>query len=68
MAHTGIASGQFVKSSFSASGNCVEVRRHAGGEVEVRHSRHPTEGTLVFTSAEWAAFVEGVKHCEFDPA
>lgn len=68
MANTGSARGGFVKSSFSGSGNCVEVRRERRDLVEVRHSRHPDGGTLVFTPGEWAAFVAGVKAGEFDPA
>jgi hypothetical protein len=38
-------------------GNCVEVAHLPGGQVAVRNSRHPAGPTLVFTSAEWAAFV-----------
>ena len=40
-------------------GNCVEVAHLPGGQVAVRNSRHPAGPTLVFTSAEWAAFVGG---------
>ncbi|MEJ3655671.1 DUF397 domain-containing protein [Actinomycetes bacterium KLBMP 9759] len=54
------------KSSFSGSNNeCVEVRRgkHA---VEVRDSKNPHGYVLRFTTAEWSAFVDGVRAGEFD--
>jgi Domain of unknown function (DUF397). len=49
------------KSARSAQGNCVEVARLAGGRVAVRDSKNPLGSVLVFTSAEWGAFVDGVK-------
>lgn len=57
------------KSSFSngnGGNNCVEVyvSPFDGGTV-VRNSKRP-EGRAVFTAAEWAAFIEGVKAGEFD--
>jgi hypothetical protein len=54
------------KSSFSSMGNCVEVTTHALTGVAVRNSRDPDGSILVFTAAEWAAFVLGVKNAEFD--
>jgi Domain of unknown function (DUF397) len=54
------------KSSFSGyQGNCVEVAKLDSGEVAVRNSRFPAGPALVFTSAEWAAFVSGVEVGEF---
>lgn len=53
------------KSSISgAMGNCVEVAELSTGEVAVRNSRHP-DTALVFTRAEWVAFVGGVLQGEF---
>jgi hypothetical protein len=52
-------------SSFSGGGNCVEVAKLPSGEYVVRHSRNPT-ARIVLTSAEWKAFVSGVKGDEFD--
>lgn len=49
------------KSVRSAQGNCVEVARLAGGRVGVRDSKNPLGSVLVFTSAEWGAFVDSVK-------
>ena len=46
-------------------GNCVEVAHLPGGQVAVRNSRHPAGPALVFTSAEWAAFVGGARDGEF---
>jgi hypothetical protein len=57
------------KSSLSgASGNCVEVAALDTGEFAVRNSRHPAGPALVFTRAEWIAFLNGVEHGEFRPA
>lgn len=70
---------EFYKSSYSSSGgNCVEVAAAPGHEVAVenkssdgevfvvRDSKNPGVAPLVFTRAEWDAFVEGVKDGEFD--
>lgn len=55
------------KSSHSGSmGNCVEVARLASGDVAVRNSRDPHGPALVYTKAEIAAFLAGVKDGEFD--
>ncbi|GAA4187865.1 DUF397 domain-containing protein [Microbispora amethystogenes] len=58
----------WTKSSRSGSngGNCVEVAELSQGRRGVRDSKNPTGPTLVFTAAEWDAFVQGVKHGEFD--
>jgi hypothetical protein len=48
------------------SGNCVEVAALAGGDVAVRNSRHPAGPALVYTRAEVAAFLAGVRNGEFD--
>ena len=56
----------FHVSSFSGGGDCVAVARLADGDVAVRHSKDPSKSTLVFTSREWEAFVEGVRAGEFD--
>jgi hypothetical protein len=48
------------------SGSCVEVARLPNGDVAVRNSQHPTGPALVYTRAEVAAFLAGVKNGEFD--
>lgn len=53
----------WVKSTYSGptGGNCVEVAFLGDGHIGVRNSRHPAGTALVFTSAEWDAFVSGTK-------
>jgi Domain of unknown function (DUF397) len=56
----------WVKSSYSGpQGNCVEVARLSDGNVAMRNSRHPDGPALVFTSAEWEAFLNGASSGEF---
>ncbi len=56
----------WLKSSYSGpQGNCVEVAFLDGGEVAMRNSRHPGGPALVFTAAEWQAFLYGVRDGEF---
>ena len=55
------------KSRYSnPSGNCVEVAQLPDGGIAVRNSRHPNGSTLIYTRAEIAAFVHGIKDGEFD--
>ena len=57
----------FRTSSFSGAGACVAVDLTThGGVVRVQHSRHPEQGTLVFSAGEWRAFLSGAKAGEFD--
>jgi hypothetical protein len=57
----------WTKSSFSSGSddNCVEVRLVEGG-VETRNSNNPHGPSVTYTTAEWAAFLDGVKAAEFD--
>ncbi len=48
------------------TGSCVEVAELPGGAIAVRNSRHPCGPALIYTRAEVAAFLAGVKHGEFD--
>lgn len=61
----GVAQWRKSKAS-NPSGNCVEVAALAGGDIAVRNSRHPAGPALVYTRAEVAAFIEGVRNGEFD--
>lgn len=56
------------KSTLSGgSDNCVEVAFAPDGRTGVRHSKHHDgDPVLVFTRAEWLAFVGGVRRGEFD--
>ena len=47
-------------------GDCVEVAVNQPGIVAVRDSKDRTGGTLVFTPAQWTAFLDGVRAGEFD--
>lgn len=57
-------------SSYSASGgsNCVEAGPvlDGTGRVAVRHSHHPDGPVIIYTRAEWDAFLAGVRNNEFD--
>jgi hypothetical protein len=46
-------------------GNCVEVAFLAGGDIALRNSRHPDGPALIFTTAEWDAFIGGARDGEF---
>ena len=54
-------------SSYSSGPNatCVEVGISQFG-ARVRHSKNRSGPELVFTKAEWVAFVRGVRAGEFD--
>jgi hypothetical protein len=45
--------------------NCVEVA-FIDDVIAVRDSKNPTDKPLIFTSAEWDAFIGGAKDGEFD--
>ena len=58
--------GPWVKSSYSGpQGNCVEVAPMRSGGVAVRNSRYPDGPALVFSAAEWDAFLAGAVAGEF---
>jgi hypothetical protein len=50
----------------SANGDCVEVAKNLSGVVAVRDSKDPDGPALIFTPAEWDAFIIGAKEGEFD--
>jgi hypothetical protein len=47
-------------------GDCVEVAVNLPGIVAVRDSKDRAGGTLVFTSTQWEAFLDGVRGGDFD--
>lgn len=58
--------GWWRKSSFSGyTTNCVEVG-HAGDTIGVRDTKNRQGRSLMFSTAEWAAFISGVRSGEFD--
>jgi Domain of unknown function (DUF397) len=48
------------------SGDCVELAALPDGSVAMRNSRYPAGPALVYTRAEIAAFLAGVRDGEFD--
>jgi hypothetical protein len=52
----------------SGSGNCVEVGQvpDGTGRIAVRHGHFPVGAAIVYTRAEWEAFIAGAKDGEFD--
>lgn len=57
---------KWTKSTYSnPSGNCVEAAELSAGEVAVRNSRFPDGPALVFTRAEWDAFLLGARDGDF---
>lgn len=67
MPATALAGAGWRKSSVSNSqGACVELARLGSGEFAVRNSRNPEGPALIYTQAEIAALIEGVKMGEFD--
>ncbi|WP_436526852.1 DUF397 domain-containing protein [Actinoplanes sp. HUAS TT8] len=63
-----LATAKWFKSSRSNDQNaCVEVAFLDAGEVAVRDTKDQGRGPImVFTAAEWDAFVGGVQDGEFD--
>ena len=58
----------WIKSSLSAYGaDCIEVAGLRSGTIRVRDSKNPRGRILSFTTAEWDAFIGGVRNGEFDP-
>jgi hypothetical protein len=53
-------------SASNPSGSCVEVAVLPGRQIAVRNSRDKSGPALVYTPAEIAAFLQGVKDGEFD--
>jgi len=66
MAALNLAGAAWYKSSRSSgNGNCVEVAV-LDEAVAVRDSKDRSGPVLIFTSAEWDAFMAGAKDGEFD--
>lgn len=55
----------WTKSTFSGTGNCVEVTVRSA-EVLVRDSKDPDGPTLTFTASEWDSFLIGVRRGQFN--
>ncbi len=60
-----LSAARWRKSTRSAISNCVEIA-FVDGHVAVRNSRDRGGPALLFSSAEWQAFLGGVRNGEFD--
>jgi hypothetical protein len=60
-----LSSAVWRKSTFSESNGCVEVAL-LNEQVAVRDSKDPRGPVLLFSAAEWEAFVAGVLGGEFN--
>ena len=62
-----LSNARWIKSTRSGLNpdNCVEVA-FVDGAIAVRDSTNPSGPALIFTAAEWDAFVGGAKDGEFD--
>ncbi len=71
LAHSGMPATQLSRAVWrksqrsNPSGNCVQVAFLTSGEVALRNSRHPDGPALVFTAAEWNAFLGGAQDGDF---
>lgn len=65
---TDLSSAIWRKSSRSGGngGNCVEVATLPDGGRAIRDSKDPNGPALIFTAAEWRAFIAGAQDGEFD--
>jgi Domain of unknown function (DUF397) len=55
------------KSHYSSpNGNCVEIAKLPGGGVAMRNSRDPNGPALIYTPAEFIAFLDGARDGDFD--
>ena len=59
---------RWFKSSFSngQGGACVEHAKLPDGSRAVRHSKDPDGPALIFTPADWDAFIKCVRTAEFE--
>ncbi|HEY3259202.1 MAG TPA: DUF397 domain-containing protein [Pseudonocardiaceae bacterium] len=57
---------RWTTSSFCDAEGCVAIARLADGQIAVADSKDSNGSELIFTAAEWAAFVAGVRAGEFD--
>ncbi|PPK66543.1 DUF397 domain-containing protein [Actinokineospora auranticolor] len=55
----------WVKSSFSGSGQCCEAA-HLNNGTAFRDSKNPNGGTVIFTHGNWKTFINGVKLDKFN--
>ncbi|WP_062988370.1 DUF397 domain-containing protein [Nocardia anaemiae] len=67
MKNVDLSRARWFKSSWSGGGeHCVEIAHLDGGMIGVRDSKDPSGPALIFTPAEWDAFLAGANDGEFD--
>lgn len=57
---------QWRKSSYSAIGDCVAIRRLDAGTIGIRNTNDPDGPVLAVTPAAWAAWLERIKAGAYD--
>lgn len=65
---TDVSRASWLKSTFSnLNGNCIEIGRLLPDCIGIRDTKDSGNGpVLVFTQAEWSAFIAGAKDGQFD--
>ncbi|MGA5303418.1 DUF397 domain-containing protein [Nucisporomicrobium flavum] len=66
MVNVDLTTATFRKSQRSGNNGCVEVATNLAGVVAVRDSKDVAGPVLLFSDAEWTAFVGGVRDGDFD--
>lgn len=66
LAHLDWRTSSFTEGQGGNGGTCVQTAALPDGRVAVRNSNAPAAGAVIFTHAEIAAWVKGVKAGEFD--
>jgi Domain of unknown function (DUF397) len=61
-----ISHASWITSRYCNNSACVQVAHLPGGMVALRDSKNTGKPAHVFDSAEWTAFISGVKAGEFD--
>jgi hypothetical protein len=61
-----VANAMWITSRACNNSACVQVAHLPGGSVAVRDSKDTAKPAHIFDSAEWAAFIAGVKSGDFD--
>lgn len=62
-----ISHASWITSRYCSNSACVQVAHLPGGMVALRDSKDTGRPAHVFDSAEWTAFISGVKAGDFDP-
>jgi hypothetical protein len=61
-----ISHASWITSRYCNDSACVQVAHLPGGKVALRDSKDIGRPAHIFDSAEWTAFISGVKAGEFD--